>query len=630
MTNWRSCIEVLSISIPRYFVVSLVLFFFLLTVFFNPPLVLAQSSNAGWIGEPKPTQFGSDFQPGCLITFKSPNWKGDVPDFPCAVSCTGPRAKEIENLKHFANWCKWYGPNKDTTAYLDENGDQIVPINAPETPGYTKCVVNTGPKGYPNWTHWFPNGHPRCGRVTGEPHLRTFDDLKYDLQAVGEFIAGRSLDDNMQVQVRMEPFSTGIDFVTVATAVAAQVGQQRIMIASRTGTPLLINGEPFEIAEGEALRHEDDGTVIFRRQKGYSLVWPDGTNLHVELMGRHIDIHMPVAKPRDGRLEGIMGNADGDNGENDFRTRDGKALPAPPEFDTLYNEFAESWRVTPGESLFHYDEGQSTETFTNRGLPTREVTIDDLDAVVRTAAEKRCRDGGVVEPEALEQCIFDVGFTGDDVFITSALNAQTPPELREVLASDEETGALKIDAPAAGFAAHSLEVRISGPAQAGYWLGFAPVGSDNKGQALLSNSSKSLKGGDQVVALGIPPTPGDYELRYSELRYKESGDDHGTLHRQMFQSVAPELEIVAPATATAGGKLEISVIGNIGEHTTLTIVSAGSDDTALGEHFYLNQGTEQTGIIRRLPDEPGDYEIRCRSNSNRGVQIYARRRLTIQ
>ncbi len=212
---------------------------------------------------------------------------------------------------------------------------------------------------------------------------------------------------------------------------------------------------------------------------------------------------MPVAKPRDGRLEGILGNADGDDGENDFRTRDGKELSAPLAFDTLYNEFAESWRVTPEESLFHYDEGESTETFTNRAFPTREVTIDDLDPDVRADAEKRCREGGVVEPEALKQCIFDVGFTGDDVFITSALGVQTPPKLREDLASEEETVSFLIEAPAQGFAAHNIGIGIRGH-EKDYWFGFAPVDSSNQGKAANPYSDLFLTGSEETVKLVIP------------------------------------------------------------------------------------------------------------------------------
>lgn len=272
----------------------------------------------------------------------------------------------------------------------------------------------------------FPRGHPRCAAMSGDPHATTFDDVRYDLQAAGEFVGIRSLDDDFEVQYRLVPYGGNVSYTT---AVAARLADRRVMIAARTDTPLRIEGEPVELADGRYLHNMDVGVAIARTGRRYTLVWPDRTNVHVDVFGHYINVYVLVSAPRDGRLVGLFGDADGD-GANDFRARDGSALASPPDFESLYKVFAESWRVSPGESLFTYGPGESTETFTKRSQPVRLVTLDDLDAADRARAEERCRAAGVVEREALDECVFDVGFTGDEAFIESALSLQTPPQLR--------------------------------------------------------------------------------------------------------------------------------------------------------------------------------------------------------
>ncbi len=44
----------------------------------------------------------------------------------------------------------------------------------------------------------------------------------------------------------------------------------------------------------------------------------------------------------------------------------------------------------------------------------------------------------------------------------------------------------------------------------------------------------------------------------------------------------------------------------------------------------LKREQDQTGLISRLPAEPGEYELRCVSNWGAGRQISARRPLTLR
>lgn len=603
----------------------------------NAPPAYGQTATGGTIHDPVPAvpAVYPDGRPapGCMISFTSPKWPGEGPDFPCASECEGPNAADhLPSIDVMRDACMKFGPTgKSDVSFHPDHGDrQFPPGFAP--PGSTRCWFMTGDQGMPNGSHFYPKGHPRCGGVSGDPHLTTFDQLRFDLQAAGEFIAAKSLGDNFEIQMRLGSHAAQ-PIVSHVTAVAARVGVHRVMIKARPGAPLRIDGNAIELPDGYTLAIDEGRASVIRTGRRYSVVWSDGTNLHVDIVNSTINMFVLPAEPRDGRLAGVLGNSDGDGGTNDFRTRDGKALASPPDFKTLYGVFGESWRISAAESLFDYEAGESTETFTRRDVPSRRAEAGALEPAVRARAVQRCRAAGINDAQVLADCIFDFGLTGDEEFITSALSLQTPPEFREKNAPVEvsgtsgaqSAGGVTINAPAEGIAAHSLEVSVSKAAQRGFWLGLAPAGSANDGQAANPYSSTVLTGGEQVIKFIAPTLPGDYELRYRETRGTQT-----VALRRPFRSVAPKLTIEAPATAAAGSSIDVRATGDIGEFMTLMVVPAGSPDAAQGPARGLQQGASSGGSIQLRNLKPGEYEIRCVSNAASGRQIYARRKLTVR
>src|SRR5690606_28908751 len=101
--------------------------------------------------------------------------------------------------------------------------------------------------------------------------------------------------------------------------------------------------------------------------------------------------------------------------------------------------------------------------------------------------------------------------SGEEEFIASAASVQQPPEWAE------EAEEVTLLAPSAAFAGRTVEIAVKGPAETGYWLGFAPTGSENNGQSENPYSSKVLSiDGEQLAELTTPTIPGEYELRYRE------------------------------------------------------------------------------------------------------------------
>lgn len=288
----------------------------------------------------------------------------------------------------------------------------------------------------------------------GDPHLTSFDGLRYDFQAAGEFVLARGPGRAFEVQTRQSNRKPGAPgpfprSYTINVAVAARVGGARLVFAFDGATPTVkVNGAPLAIEDGQTVGVGSGGSVALAGSlelgdADFVVRWPDGSRASVFLLagyGWSVAIDAIAASAR-GKLVGLLGNANGDP-DDDIRTRTGNVLPievaeqgsslnewADPGRSLsraeLYDEFGESWRLTQQESLFDYRKGESTKTFTDRTLPAGSPTAD---AAARAQAREACLAAGVVDDRALEDCIFDVIATGSVGFARFAgdLQARRP------------------------------------------------------------------------------------------------------------------------------------------------------------------------------------------------------------
>ena len=90
-------------------------------------------------------------------------------------------------------------------------------------------------------------------------------------------------------------------------------------------------------------------------------------------------------------------------------------------FDVLYHQFAQSWRISQQSSLFYYPKGQSTATFTDLAFPSKALTVASLTPKTVAAAEKDCKAEGITNSYLLSDCVYDLGLTGGrDVCLAGA------------------------------------------------------------------------------------------------------------------------------------------------------------------------------------------------------------------
>ncbi len=295
------------------------------------------------------------------------------------------------------------------------------------------------------------------GETWGEPHLVTFDRLKYDHHAVGEFILAKSTDGNFEIQVR-EAAVPASSQVALNTAAAMKVGNTRVAFYvkdfpdSDTTNPLRVDGKP-TVIQGGSLSLPGGGTITQVNQGSYIVEWTTGERVGVKVdsfgSSALLDINPALPQTRQGQLIGLLGNFNG-NPDDDLKSRDGKVLPPQSTInqvsqitqnltnwvpiplnqveslflEQLHKQFGDSWRISQQESLFDYAPGKNTESYTNRAFPNGFQVLRMLLPAQVQAAEAACRQAGVPS-ERLEGCLFDVGVTGNADFAKVAANALT-------------------------------------------------------------------------------------------------------------------------------------------------------------------------------------------------------------
>ena len=183
----------------------------------------------------------------------------------------------------------------------------------------------------------------------------------------------------------------------------------------------LAPGARIGLLDGRGGRAEAE---LIARGSGYEITTASGQQVVMtNVSGMGFELWMALEEDDDTGFVGLFGDNDGDD-TNDHRTRDGDVLE-DPDFDELYGTFVESWRLDDDESHFHYEDGEDTETFTDRSLPREAVSVDTLPAGDRARAEAVCRAAGVTDELTLEQCTIDYAMTGEIGFVRAALTIDT-------------------------------------------------------------------------------------------------------------------------------------------------------------------------------------------------------------
>lgn len=251
------------------------------------------------------------------------------------------------------------------------------------------------------------NGPCSTGHSTGDPHLATLDGAFFDFQAVGEFVALKAVDG--EVQVRQAPFPNS-RIVSVNTAVAMNAGGRKVgFYLTDSGVSVHLDGRPATVLLG---RTDLGGGVGLIREDSYagtrySVMWPDTMIISVSPIGSW-GLQLDVSVPGGRKVSGLLGDFDG-NAAND--------VPADP-----YGAFADGVRVNDSTSLFDYAPGESTAKFTDRSFPDRKVAAPSSEG-----AKQACQVLGIPTGPRFDACVLDVSVTGQPAFAASIADTAERP-----------------------------------------------------------------------------------------------------------------------------------------------------------------------------------------------------------
>ena len=166
------------------------------------------------------------------------------------------------------------------------------------------------------------------------------------------------------------------------------------------------------------------GGALERHGGMATVTWPDGSVLNATLNARTLDLAFAPSAAVAPSVHGLLGDGDGKPAD-DLTGRDGTVLDrSDPDFGTkLYSQFGNSWRISQAQSLFDYQPGESTATFTDLSIPSAPVTVDSIPAAARANAEAVCQAAGVRSEPLLDDCLIDVGMTGIDSYAAATAAA---------------------------------------------------------------------------------------------------------------------------------------------------------------------------------------------------------------
>ena len=151
------------------------------------------------------------------------------------------------------------------------------------------------------------------------------------------------------------------------------------------------------------------GVHIARGGNVYLFTRPSGESVRAEVNPGYINVSVDIGSAPQAKVYGLLGNANGNMGEDDLATRNRMVLKQPITFQDLYHPYADSWRVPPRESLLSNlcgDEGHE------RGIPEKSFYANDLDPKQYERARATCTEAGVRDESLLDACILDTTVLG--------------------------------------------------------------------------------------------------------------------------------------------------------------------------------------------------------------------------
>jgi hypothetical protein len=258
------------------------------------------------------------------------------------------------------------------------------------------------------WLSSNPGATSACvgGTSIGDTHLTNFNGLFYDFQASGDFLLAET-NPGFVVQTRQVSGAPTWPNASVNSAVAMALSDTRAAVCLNP-TRLVIDGRQRDLGNDQSLTLPD-GVHITHSGNVYLFTRPSGESVRAEVNNPgYINVSVDLGAPPQAKVFGLLGNANGPMGEDDLATRNRTVLKQPVTFEELYHPYANSWRLTPPDSMLSALCGDKIE----RGVPERTFYASDLNPRDYERGRAACAEAGVRDETLLDACILDVAVLG--------------------------------------------------------------------------------------------------------------------------------------------------------------------------------------------------------------------------
>lgn len=254
------------------------------------------------------------------------------------------------------------------------------------------------------------------GISIGDPHLTTFQGVHYNFMEAGEFTLLQA-DPGFLVQTRqaLAPSNPGVAY---NVGVAVKMGDAQVTVYPSS---LTIGGASAQLADG-AEKALASGVTILRHGAVYTISRPSGDTVQATMMGSFVNVSVSLGATNSATAHGLLVSAPE---RAPVLAPVGAIIRTSATLKGLH-QFAESWRLEPGESLFP-DEGRPQPS----GL-VAPMTTEALEAGTEEAARNTCMKAGVTDAALLDDCILDVGVSGDPKQADSFVYAPKPRRVLDV------------------------------------------------------------------------------------------------------------------------------------------------------------------------------------------------------
>ncbi|XP_055346501.1 uncharacterized protein LOC129593987 [Paramacrobiotus metropolitanus] len=257
---------------------------------------------------------------------------------------------------------------------------------------------------------------PRPGGGFGDPHIQTYDGLKYTFNGLGEYVVVQ-VPGVITVQGRTSKVKTaqGSDLnATIWTGLVfatANVTVQLSFTADRRAPDLYIDNklvEPHRIVNRST---QGDALITTERRPGFGLhkvsaSLPSG--ILVEVEENEATLQFQILLPSDlqqGNTSGLLGRCNNDPTDDLYPRGAKNPVPHNSSTEHIFTAFGETWRVTAAETLFIYESPETYDTINDPNFrPVFDVT-QTMNETFKQKVKEICGNN--------TECLFDVAATGN-------------------------------------------------------------------------------------------------------------------------------------------------------------------------------------------------------------------------